>query len=331
MKKLIMIFLLCLLAFGCAKSNHKNKGQALCEWMEPNQKIKVLSTTAVIDDLVSRIGKEHITHRALIEGQLDPHSYELVKGDNEIISSADIIFYNGLELEHGASLKYQLAKHSGAYSLGDILAEKSPESLIFFEGQVDPHIWMDIRLFSKLIDPIIEVLSKEDPEHAEEFKNNGELLRVEMISLDKDIDDKIKNIPKEERYLITSHDAFFYFARRYLAETSEIENAHWKTRFAAPEGLAPDGQISPKDIQFIIEYAMAHGVKVIFPESNLNQDALKKIVSVLNQKGEKTLLAKEILYGDAMGDKGSNADTYLKMMEHNANVIVLYLTGEIHG
>lgn len=331
MKKIILVFLLCFTVFACTKGNKKVKENALYEWMGSSKKLKVLSTTAVIDDLVSQIGQEYISHRALIKGQLDPHSYELVKGDNEIISCADVIFYNGLELEHGASLKYHLKVHSEAHSLGETLSQSQKDSLIFSEGQVDPHIWMDIRLFSHVINPIVKVLSERDPEHAEEFKQNGIHLQEKMLLLDEAIEHKMKEIPKNQRYLITSHDAFFYFARRYLAEASEVENASWKKRFAAPEGLAPDGQISPKDIQVIIEYAMAHDVKVIFPESNLNKDALKKIVSVLNQKGVEACLAKEILYGDAMGDKGSDADSYLKMMKHNADVIVLYLKGEISG
>lgn len=336
MKKIILLCLLCFGVFACTTGNRTKKerslrGSSLYEWMTPSKQLKVLSTTAMIDDLVGKIGGEHITNRVLIKGQLDPHSYELVKGDNEIISCADIIFYNGLELEHGASLKYHLTTHLQAYSLGEALANKEKSLLLFSEGQVDPHIWMDVRLFSDVIEPIVSILSERDPLHAEAFKSNGENLRKEMLLLDAAIEQKMKEVPKDRRYLIASHDAFFYFARRYLAEDSELESSLWKKRFAAPEGLAPDGQISPKDIQAIIEYAIDHNVKVIFPESNLNKDALKKIVSVLNQKGVEAILAKETLYGDAMGDKGSDADSYLKMMEHNANIIAIYLKGAVNG
>jgi manganese/zinc/iron transport system substrate-binding protein len=334
MRKFLLLFVvmfgLFLGVMGCGKTS-SHRQTSLAQWMQPSSTLKVLSTTTIIDDLVGRVGQQYITHRALIQGQLDPHSYELVKGDDEIMSSADVIFYNGLELEHGASLRYHLKMHIGAHSLGDFLAEKKPTSLISFQGQLDPHIWMDVGLFSEVITLIVETLSQKDPTHAMQFKNNGDLLKKEMLALDHSIDHLIKEIPKEKRYLITSHDAFFYFTRRYLAEEDEMQNSAWKGRFVAPEGLAPDGQISPKDIQYIIEYAMKHGVKIIFPESNLNQDAIKKVVSILNQKGMKASLAQEVLYGDAMGDQGSNADSYLKMMQHNAEVIALYLKGESHG
>lgn len=308
---------------GCSKTPVTSS--SLSSWMEPQEKLKVLSTTAMIDDIVREIGGDDILHMTLIHGQLDPHSYELVKGDSEKLACADILFYNGLELEHGASLKYQLSKHPCAHALGDHLAQS--EELIFIDHQVDPHIWMDVELFSHIIDPIVTVLSQHDPEHAEGFARRGEEMRCKMLVLDHTIYEKMQAIPSERRYLIASHDAFFYFARRYLSSPGEVT---WKERFAAPEGLAPEGQISSKNIQAITHYAKAHQVSVIFPESNLNQDALKKIVGVLNGEGVKARLSKEPLYGDAMGDVGSSADSYLKMMNHNAEVINSSLLGGLH-
>ena len=313
---------------GCRDTKVDDHHKALQAWMEPNEKLKVLSTTAMIDDLVASIGQDYILHQTLIQGQLDPHGYELVKGDGEKIGCADLIFYNGLELEHGASLKYQLTHQPKAYALGDMLLGQEGVDLIFLEGQVDPHIWMDIDLFSHAIDPLVEKMSLYDPEHAQIFFENGQKLKKQMDQLDQKIYQQMQNIPSQSRYLITSHDAFFYFARRYLAESSEYKNQTWKERFAAPEGLAPDGQISPLDIQVIIDYALTHHVQALFPESNLNQDALRKIIEVLNQKGARVVLAKEPLYGDTLGDIGSGAETYLQMMEYNANQISLSLQGK---
>ncbi len=313
---------------SCQDAQVNGRHRALQVWMEPNKKLKILSTTAMIDDLIAFIGQDYILHQTLIQGQLDPHGYELVKGDSEKIECADLIFYNGLELEHGASLKYQLTHQSKAYALGDMLLGQEDVDLIFLEKQVDPHIWMDIELFSHVIDPIVEKMSFYDPEHALIFVENGQKLKKKMELLDRKIYRQMQEIPSRSRYLITSHDAFFYFTRRYLAESSEYKNQMWKERFAAPEGLAPDGQISPLDIQVIIDYALAHQVKALFPESNLNQDALRKIIEVLNQRGAHVILAKEPLYGDTMGDIGSGAETYLQMMEYNANQISASLQGK---
>ena len=319
MKKYILGLML-LLFGGCSKASEKNLGH------KKETKIEVLSTTAMVEELVAQIGKEHVDSKVLIKGELDPHSYELVKGDYQKIEKAQVIFFNGLDLEHGASLKYLLEHSSKSVSLGNELIKKRKGDLIFIDGHVDPHVWMDLSLFSELIDPIVTKLSQLDPAHEKEYQINGVALLNKMKTMDDQILSLLHEIPKENRYLIASHDAFFYFTRRYLAETDEKSEFNlWRKRFAALEGLAPDGQISTQDIQKIIDHAIKFNVKVVFPESNLNPDGVKKVVHVLNKKGVETLLAKEYLYGDAIGEKNSGADSYLKMMQHNAKVIHKYL------
>ncbi len=296
------------------------------EWMEPSSKIKVLSTTAMLDDLVAEIGGEYVLHRSLIQGSLDPHSYELVKGDHEKIHQADLIFFNGFDLEHGASLKFLLENSPKTVSLGKHLLKTHQDQLIYIDSHIDPHIWMDVSLFAKCIDPIASELANKDPEHKEQYQKRAKMLHEKMEQIDAQMYGLLQNIPESKRYLIASHDAFFYFTRRYLAPAEEKTHMEkWKKRFSAPEGLAPDGQISTQDIQKIIEHALKHQITVVFPESNVNRDGVQKIVGVLNKKGVKTFLAKECLYGDAMGDKDSGADTYLNMMLHNAYTINKYL------
>jgi len=286
--------------------------------MAADGKIKVLATTAMIDDIVGKVGKERINHFVLIQGEIDPHSYELVKGDDEKFVLANIVFYNGLGLEHGASLRYQLQHHSNAIALGDKIKEKQPEAILSRNGQIDPHIWMDIALWSEIIDPIVEVLSKADPEGASYFEANGQTVKEEMALAHKQLENKLAEIPATKRYLVTSHDAFNYFTRRYLKAGEE----NWKTRFRAPEGLAPDGQLSCSDIQGIIDHLCLYQIGVVFPESNVSKDSLKKIVSACREKGLDVRIAKETLYADALGGSESEANTYLNMMEHNAKVLL---------
>ncbi len=310
MKRLLFLLALCFLA-ACGKPVHQS-------YMEESGKVKVLSTTAMIDDLVAAIGGEEIDHLSLIVGDLDPHSYELVKGDDEKLARADLIFYNGLGLEHGASLSKHLASHPEAIPLGDILYQKDPTSFILIEGQLDPHFWMDVSLFAQTIDPIVSALSEKAPQYASLFKERGATLKKEMAKRDENLLKKMQTIPDEKRYLVTSHDAFYYFAKRYLASPDEKE---WKKRFMAPEGLAPDGQMSILDIQAVSEFLCAHQINTVFPESNINQDALKKIVSICQEKGLHVKIASAPLYGDTMGKK----ESYLEMMEHNGETLSDYL------
>jgi manganese/zinc/iron transport system substrate-binding protein len=311
MKYLLCLFLL-LSCLGCQNSPTK-----LEHWIEPNKKVKVLSTTAIIDDLVGQVGGEKIDHIALIAGAMDPHSYELVKGDDEKLSYAHVVFYNGLGLEHGGSLRYRLEQHPKAVSIGDHLHKKRPEAVLSDRGQVDPHIWLDISIWAEAVDPIVEALAQADPDNSAYFQENGKNVKESLLALDASIQEKMARIEPEKRYLVTSHDAFNYFTRRYLRE----DNGAWKERFCAPEGLAPDGQLSCHDIQLVIDHLSRHRIHVMFPETNISRDSLKKIASVCREKGIAVEISKEALFSDTLGAPGSASDTYQKMMEHNVQVL----------
>lgn len=308
---MFMRIILCfvLLLFSCGRPPSKVE-----QWVVPNGKPKVLSTTAIIDDLVGQIGGQRIDHIALIEGAIDPHSYELVKGDDEKLSFAQVVFYNGLGLEHGASLKHQLDRHPKAIPLGEKIRENHQEAILYDHGQVDPHVWLDISLWCETIDPIVEALSSLDPESKPYFEAQGRRMKEELLQLDQQLAERIHQIPSEKRYLVTSHDAFNYFTRRYL----HTGDTTWKDRFCAPEGLAPDGQLSSFDIQQVISHLEKHQIEVIFPESNVSRDSLKKIVSVCSEKGMKITIFQEPLYADALGPSSEN---YQQMMEHNINAL----------
>lgn len=301
-----LLIAICILFVGCSP-----KGPSSA-WFEKNGKLKVLSTTAMIDDLVAQVGKERIDHLSLITGEIDPHSYNIVKGDDEKISHAQVIFANGLNLEHGASLRYQLEHHSNVVFLGDKIKAKAPDRIIMIEKETDPHIWMDISLWAEGVDAIVQALSEQDMANRSFYEENGAALYKKMIEEHQRIKAEMEEIPSEKRHLVTSHDAFNYFARAYLG-------ADWQERCIAPEGLAPEGQISSVDIQRVIDYICRYHVEVVFPESNVSRDAIKKITSAC---GRVIRISKMPLYGDAMGAPGSEADTYLKMIAYDAMVLM---------
>ncbi|MEK7340145.1 MAG: zinc ABC transporter substrate-binding protein [Candidatus Rhabdochlamydia sp.] len=310
--------LTCLLLLSCCSKTGVSSN-IFNQWMQPSDKIKILSTVAMIDDIVRQIGQEKILHMPLISGQIDPHSYEMVKGDDEKLRMATVVFYNGLGLEHGASLSNHLLSHKNAIALGDVVAHKVPEEMIYIDRTIDPHIWMDISLWSLIIDPIVQELSRLDPESAEFYKNNGKDLLEAMQRMDKKIYHAMHEIPSSQRYLVTSHDAFNYFTRAYLANPDE---EYWQSRVNAPEGLSPDGQLSSSDIQYIVNFLLEKHIQTVFPESSVNRDALNKIIHDCQKKGLKVHMARASLYSDSMGGKNSGADNYLDMMWHNTNAIL---------
>lgn len=324
MNRLFYLFLTFVLLLVSCEPSAENSRDSLRVWMQPNGKLKVLSTIAMIDDLVDQIGGPYVDGITLIKGDLDPHSYQLVKGDDEKLAFADLIFYNGLGLEHGPSLQNFLHSSSKATALGDKLRESDPQAIILYKGQVDPHIWMDIGMWMKIVPYIVEALSQKDPNHVEEYRKNGEALLSKMSQVNEEVKNELQSIPSEKRYLVTTHDAFNYFTRAYLSEEGETDK-QWQERFAAPEGLAPESQISSSDIQEILDHLTKYHIHVIFPESNVNRDSIRKIVQAGKEKGLELKIAEVSLYADAMGKPHSDGDGYLKMIRHNATSIAQLL------
>ncbi|MCB1119248.1 MAG: zinc ABC transporter substrate-binding protein [Chlamydiia bacterium] len=317
MKKWLLILLSVFTACG-----GKGGQQAVNDWFQPNEKFKVLCTTGFLADLVAQIGGERIDVLSLIAPGLDPHTYQLVKGDSEKLTFAHRVFYVGLGLEHGASLRAWLEDHTQAVGVGQQLFFRQPELFLHHDGQLDPHIWMDVSLWRRLIPFIVDELSTLDPEHAKKYAVSGKQLSKQLGELHDELYKQLQAIPEEKRYLITSHDAFNYFAKSYLAIPTEQKSGKWRERFAAPEGLAPDGQLSVSDIQLILRHIQEKRIAVVFPESNLNRDSLFKIISAALEMKIPLRMSSKPLYGDSLGAPGTLGETYQKMMRFNATTIV---------
>lgn len=322
MKAFITFTIAVLLLWSCSSGQRNDFRQ----WAQPDGRIKVLSTIAMIDDLVKEIGGDTISTLTLIKGDLDPHSYRLVKGDDEKLAMADVVICSGLGLEHGPSLRDYLSKNPKSICVGDLIKESDPESILYLQKTPDPHVWMNISLWAKSVPFIVAVLSEKDPAHAELYKQRGDALVERMMKEHRLLQEKMAKIPSEKRYLVTSHDAFNYFTEAYLATESERKEGGWEKRFVAPEGLAPESQLSSVDIRQILTHMKAYNIHVIFPESNVSQASIRKLLDAGNEENMHLVIATEPLYGDAMGSKGSGADSYLKMIRHNVEIIEKYLS-----
>ena len=314
MFKWSLLFVISLVFFSC---NGDQKRTEADRWLDDQSHIRVLSTIGMIDDLVRVVGAERVNRLTLITGALDPHSYELVKGDDEKLAGADIIFYNGLGLEHGPSLYRYLNESESAVALGDAIIAADPNAVVSIDGEIDPHIWMDASLWVRCVDLIVAELSTLDPEGATGFAARGEELKEELFDLDIQLRAMLAEVPDARRYVVTSHDSCNYFARRYLATDAERIGELWRSRCAAPEGLAPDAQLSLSDIRDVLNHLSAYNIDILFPESNLSQDSIRKIVDAGCKQGLKVRIAQEALYGDSMGEN----ETYASMMLHNARVL----------
>ena len=304
----IACVLILLSVVSCSVSTER--GKALQKWLEPNGKVKVLCTTGMIADVAKKVGGDRVDVLTLIVGELDPHSYELVKGDSEKFSHADVVFANGLGLEGGASVKSQIEMHPHGYRLGDGI-----EGVLYEDGHADPHIWMDAKLFSQIVPKMVVAYEAVDGKKG--YSSRGKQVGLELDLLHKELCDMMTEVPMEKRYLVTAHDAFHYFTRAYLASGDE----EWECRCHAPEGLAPDSQMSIADMQEVVDHLLKYRVGVVFPESNLGTVSLEKICAICRESGLHVSIYQDELFGDAMGSPGSGADTYAGMLKENGRRI----------
>ena len=298
---------------GCQEM--KRQHQQVRTWMEENGKIKVLCTTAFVADLAESVGGDQVDVLVLVSGQNDPHSYRIVKGDDEKFRRADVVFSSGLGLEQGTTLARYLSSYD-ACAVGECIAHRT-RGVLFTQSVVDPHIWMDISLWSEGAKCVSDRLTKIRPESAEVFQKNGAETVNRLMELHGRVQQLLQQVPADKRYLVTTHDAFYYFCRAYLATAQERQSEEWRKRCIAPEGFAPESQISTQDLNEVVAYILAHRVHTLFAEEGMNRDSLQKIVKVCADKGHHVILSHDSLYSDTMG----SGMTYEKMMEHNAQAI----------
>lgn len=320
----LLLLLLLLFLGGCQGAKREQK--RLREWMAEDGRIKALATTAMVGELVRQVGGERVDLLVLVGEESDPHSYQLVKGDGEKLERADLIFYNGLQLEHGPSLVAALQDNPKAISLGNLLLEQSPDRFLYVAGQLDPHIWMDISLWNQTVPFVVQSLTHLDPAHHLFYQANGERLQKQLTAAHEEVYQLLQTLPPRLRYLVTSHDAFNYFGRAYLATPEELRTNQWHQRIAAPEGLAPESQLSTVDIARILDHLETFHIRVLFTESNVSKDSIRKIIDAGRQRGLPLQIAAEPLYGDAMGPPGSNANSYPQMIQSNSQLIYRYLS-----
>ena len=173
-------------------------------------KIKVVSTFSILGDMVQNIGGNNIELTTLVGANGDAHVYEPTPADAKSVAAADVVFVNGLGFEGWID---RLVKASG-YKGKVIIATEGIKELKF-EGELDPHAWQDLSNGRIYIKNIKNALIDLDPKISDLYKKNFIAYDKILESMDKLTKDRFADIPKKNRKVITSHDAFLYFGRAY--------------------------------------------------------------------------------------------------------------------
>ena len=272
---------------------------------------QVVVTSTILTDLTATVGGDEIAVTGLLEPGDDPHLYEPVPEDTQVLEQADLIFYNGYNLEPAL---IRLSDGAGVEAEQVALAEQV-EPLEFEEGQTepDPHVWGDVENAIVLVEAIAATLSEQFPEDAAVFDQNAADLIEELRALDGWIVTQMETIPPDQRTLVTTHDAFQYYA-----------DAYGLTVLGTLIGISTEEQPSAQTVQQLVEEIRQAQVPAIFAETTLNP-AL--ITTVAEEAGVQ--LADPALYSDSLGAAGSGAETYITMMVTNTETVVRALGGEV--
>ncbi len=266
------------------------------------EKPKVLATASMIMDMAKNIGGDHLDIQCIVPIGGDPHLYDPNPTDAKMVARADLILKNGLTFEGWLN---ELIENSGTKARSVLVTEGiKPITSLTYQNATDPHAWMDVSNAYVYIKNIKDAFVQLAPEHRESFEKNYASYLLQLQELDQYIFNKIKTIPKDKRILITSHDAFQYYGRHYGIQLEAIM------------GVSTDAEVRTSDISRLNKIIQSSKVPAVFIESTINPKLLKQVASDNNVAigGE--------LFADSIGDKDSDAPTYIDMLKHNTDTIV---------
>jgi manganese/zinc/iron transport system substrate-binding protein len=200
------------------------------------------------------------------------------------------------------------------------VAEAVPPDLLIedpeYPGQADPHLWMDPLAWLEATNAIADALADADPANAESYRTNAANYQQKLRRLHAHAEAAIATIPESQRVLVTAHDAFNYFARRYGIEVHAIQ------------GLSTESEAGVRDIENLVALLVDRRIPAVFTESSVSDRNIRALIAGAQAKGHAVALGGS-LYSDAMGPADTREGTYLGMIEHNINTIVLALGGTI--
>ncbi|MCC5614271.1 metal ABC transporter substrate-binding protein [Nostoc sp. CHAB 5836] len=303
--RLCLTMLMPLALFSCTQ---KDSNPNITKGDQP----RVVATSTIIADLAQNVAGDEIQLRGILKPGTDPHVYEPVPADSKVLEEADLILYNGYNLEPGL---IKLMNASGGKAR-KIPVGETVKSLQLDKGKQevvpDPHVWGSAENAIAMTNAIRDALIDLSPEDRDQFTQKASQLNNELKQLHSWINQQIQTIPENKRKLVTTHDAFQYYGRAYgIAIAGTLI------------GISTEEQPSAQTVQRLVESIKKIGVPAIFSETTINPALIK---TVAEEAGVE--LARNQLYSDSIGAKGSNGDSYIKMMEANTRSIVQALGGK---
>lgn len=277
---------------------------------EESGKLKVVTTTSMLTDLVKNIGGDLIEVNGLMGAGVDPHLYKASEGDVNKLFQADIIFYNGLHLEGKlVDVFEKMAKTKLTVSLGGSLDKNELIGSEYFVSNYDPHVWFNIQFFKQFGDRVAETLAANDPVNAKKYQENNALYQDKLDALEVEVKSIIATLPKEKRILVTAHDAFNYFGKAYGFNVVGLQ------------GLSTATEAGVQDVRRLSQFIIDNKVKAVFIESSVPRRTIEALQEAVLSKNHDVGIGGS-LYSDALGNPGTIEGTYVGMFRANVKTIV---------
>jgi zinc/manganese transport system substrate-binding protein len=272
---------------------------------QAQDKIKAIASFSIIADLVKQIGGDYVAVTSLVGPNADMHNFQPSPSDSKRIADAQLVVINGLGLEGWAD---RLIKASG-YRGARLVASSGIKALPGGgeHGRYDPHAWQKVANVKVYISNIRAALAEVDPAHKTDYERATTNYLKQLDALETEIKAAFDGIPKPQRRIITSHEAFTYYGDAYNIE------------FLAPQGITETSAPSAKNVAQLIRQIKREKIKAVFVENISSQQLMNRIAS------ETGAIVGGTLYSDALSEPSGSAATYIEMMRHNTRLIATAL------
>lgn len=278
---------------------------------------RIVTTCSMVTDIVRQVAGDKAEVIGLLGEGTDPHTHSPTRSDVKQLSEADVVFYSGLMLEGRMQDTFKKVADSGKPVFAvtkdvDVSNLRQPKE---FEGHYDPHVWMDVKAWSECVGFVAKTLAEHDPANAAYYEQNAASYQAQLTSLDDYARKVIDSIPKEQRVLVTAHDAFGYFSEAYGIEVHSVQ------------GITTDSEPGVDDINKLVDLMVSRKIQAIFVESSVPRKNIQAIIEGAASRGHEIAVGGD-LFSDAAGAPGTYEGTYIGMIDHNATTIAHALGGQ---
>ncbi len=304
------------LLVGCGPKTTSSDPDSASHTAEP---YTVVCTVGMITDIVRNVAGDYAEVEGIIGEGVDPHLYKPTRSDVVKLSSADVVFYNGLLLEGKMTDVLVRVASSGkpVKAVTEAILNESDYLLELDDGSehTDPHVWMDVRGWIQAVPVVAQALSAFDPVHADLYLINAALYVKQLEALDSYAQKSIASIPESQRVLVTAHDAFNYLGRATGLTVRGIQ------------GVSTESEAGVRDLEDLVNYIVELEIPAVFVETSVADKNVRALVEGAHARGN-TVKIGGSLFSDAMGKAGTYEGTYIGMIDHNITTITRALGGE---